>query len=347
MKRNFFIRNFEGEDLSEIFFISAIATILLIRLYLHLTGYPQIGGGGLHIAHMLWGGFFMLISITLLLNFLTTPLKKLAAFLGGVGFGTFIDELGKFITKDNDYFFQPAVSIIYVIFVLIYLSFRAIRRYNFSKEEYLVNALEVLKDLVIKHITADEKERAIQYLNSVRKDNLVLNLKSLFEKTKTVPSRDFILISKIDFFIRSVYRKLIHQPLFRKILVSFFIIYAVSSLFFSFSLTEMLAQTYHNQLGISLHTNVEGNTFGELGDLIFSTLSSVLIIIGAVLIYKSRLLAYRMFKLSVLISIFLTQFFVFYDIQFGALWGFFINLFILSLLNGMIQRELVLKTSTQ
>ncbi len=38
---------------------------------------PELGGHGLHIAHLLWGGFF-------------------------------IDELGKFITQDNDYFFKPA-----------------------------------------------------------------------------------------------------------------------------------------------------------------------------------------------------------------------------------------------
>jgi hypothetical protein len=43
--------------------IFAVATILIIRTHLWLTNYPQLGGNGLHIAHLLWGGLGMLIAI--------------------------------------------------------------------------------------------------------------------------------------------------------------------------------------------------------------------------------------------------------------------------------------------
>ena len=110
----------------EIFFVSAILSILGIRGFLKLTGYPQIGGEGLHIAHMLWGGLGMLVGILLLLVFWNVSVRWLAAFVGGIGFGTFIDELGKFVTDDNDYFFEPTFALIYVLFILILLGFRVL-----------------------------------------------------------------------------------------------------------------------------------------------------------------------------------------------------------------------------
>ena len=35
------------------------------RWYLQATGYPQVGGGELHIAHMLWGGFLLVVAALL------------------------------------------------------------------------------------------------------------------------------------------------------------------------------------------------------------------------------------------------------------------------------------------
>ena len=54
-------------DLLDTFLVSAIATLIVIRIFLEATGYPQLGGGGLHIAHVLWGGLGMLAAIVLLL----------------------------------------------------------------------------------------------------------------------------------------------------------------------------------------------------------------------------------------------------------------------------------------
>ena len=61
-----FVRNLEGSDLMEIFFVTAVASILAIRGFLHLTGYPQFSPGNLHIAHVLVGGLFMLVAMIIL-----------------------------------------------------------------------------------------------------------------------------------------------------------------------------------------------------------------------------------------------------------------------------------------
>src|SRR5688572_33482987 len=105
----------------EALLVAAVAALLAIRGYLAATGFPRVGGGGLHIAHMLWGGLLMLVAIVLLLSFLGKRTKWAAAIVGGIGFGTFIDELGKFITDDNDYFFRPTVGLLYIIFVVLFL----------------------------------------------------------------------------------------------------------------------------------------------------------------------------------------------------------------------------------
>lgn len=95
------LRNADAAALLETFFVTAVVSFLGIRAFLALTGYPRIGGGGLHIAHMLWGGLLMLLALGLLLLFLDRSLQWLAAAVAGLGFGTFIDEIGKFLTADN------------------------------------------------------------------------------------------------------------------------------------------------------------------------------------------------------------------------------------------------------
>jgi hypothetical protein len=41
--------------------------VLIARVFLAMTGFPQIGGGGLHVAHVLFGGILMLVAMFLLL----------------------------------------------------------------------------------------------------------------------------------------------------------------------------------------------------------------------------------------------------------------------------------------
>jgi hypothetical protein len=95
--------------------VSAVATVLLVRAFLALAGYPQIGGGGLHVAHVLWGGLLMLAGLVLLLSFAGPVVRPVAAVLSGMGLGLFIDEVGKFVTSDNNYFYRPAAALMYVV----------------------------------------------------------------------------------------------------------------------------------------------------------------------------------------------------------------------------------------
>ncbi len=114
------IRRETAQQHSETVIISFVITLLGIRLFLELTGYPQIGGGDLHIAHAIWGGLFLMVASLLALIFRNKSLLTLSSVLTGVGWAFFIDELGKFITADNDYFFRPAAPLIYLTFLCLW-----------------------------------------------------------------------------------------------------------------------------------------------------------------------------------------------------------------------------------
>ena len=104
------------------------ATVILTRLFLELSGYPQIGNGVLHIAHALWGRLLLIIAALLPLILVNDWALTLSAVLSGLGVGLFIDEVGKFITQRNDYFFPPAAPVIYGFFMILLLLLLAVRK---------------------------------------------------------------------------------------------------------------------------------------------------------------------------------------------------------------------------
>ena len=65
-------------------FVCAVATVLFTRALLAATGYPQVGGSSLHIAHVLWGGLLLLAALISALAFISPAVLPVAAVVGGV-----------------------------------------------------------------------------------------------------------------------------------------------------------------------------------------------------------------------------------------------------------------------
>lgn len=127
--------------------VSFGATVIGVRLFLQLTGYPQLGGGTLHIAHLLWGGLALFAAVLLVLIWDNPGAMSSAAVLSGIGIGLFIDEVGKFITSSNDYFYPPAAPIIYGLFLLTVLIYLYVRQPDADHpKRAILQALEDLQD---------------------------------------------------------------------------------------------------------------------------------------------------------------------------------------------------------
>lgn len=148
-------------------------TVVITRLYLMASGYPKIGGSTYHIAHALFGGLLLVISCVLQLMSSGRTAIVWAAILAGVGLGLFIDEVGKFITADNDYFFPLAAPIIYLAFLIIVAAARYAASRRLRSADLMLGALtEEVGDMVSARMTRRRRETLLAELDLVRVDRL-------------------------------------------------------------------------------------------------------------------------------------------------------------------------------
>lgn len=321
-----FVRNFRSGDLFEAFLVTAAVTILMVRGYLALTGYPQLGNDVLHIAHVLPGGLLMVAAIVLTLGFLNKEARAIAAVAGGIGFGLFIDELGKFLTKDVNYFFEPTVALIYVTFVVLFLIFRWIEERRATEQEYVINAIEAIKEVALHDLDRAERKMALAYLkHGSRNDPAVRKLRELLGDIKPASDEEPGFLVRCYRRLGREYRKLVRRPWFNRAVITLFVAGSVISL--GWAVFHILDRADHV-------------TFSEWGELLSTAAAGILVLLGAFrLVRGQRLAAYVMFQRSVLVYLLVTQFFVFYREQFAGLAGLIWALIVLVVLQYAIRQE--------
>ena len=169
-----------------IMLLSFALSVSLTRLFLALTGYPQLGGGELHISHVLWGGLFLFIGALLPLLVANRWVYRITAILAGIGIGLFIDEVGKFVTASYDYFYAPAAPIIYAFFlicVLIYVRISQPRPRHPRSELYAT--LELLEEVLDHDLDAKEqheiKNRLAYVIEQAGKPDLTRLAQDLYD----------------------------------------------------------------------------------------------------------------------------------------------------------------------
>lgn len=125
----------DAERYVQLSVLGLAASITLTRFILEATGYPQLGNETLHIAHCLYGGIILYIGCLLPLIYSNKWAFTWSGILSGAGMGLFIDEVGKFMTVNNDYFFPAAAPVIYGFFLLTVLLYVRIARRSNRIEE--------------------------------------------------------------------------------------------------------------------------------------------------------------------------------------------------------------------
>ncbi|MBN2677717.1 MAG: hypothetical protein JXR32_06590 [Anaerolineaceae bacterium] len=155
-------------------------TVAVTRLFLNITGYPKLGSGSLHISHVLWGGVFLFASVILLLAFINQRVFTLSAALSGVGVGLFIDEVGKFITSEYDYFVPTAAPIIYSFFLLTALVYSlVVHRKRSDSRLQLYGLLGDLEEILDLDYTDAEVKQLLSRLDTVQQDPAMTDLKPI------------------------------------------------------------------------------------------------------------------------------------------------------------------------
>ena len=301
--------------------LSFALSVSLTRLFLALTGYPQLGNSVLHISHVLWGGLLLFFAAMLPLILANRWVYRVSAIMAGVGIGLFIDEVGKFITQSYDYFFPPAAPIIYAFFLICVLAYLQIRRPGprHSRSE-LYTVMELMEEVLDHDLDFQEHNEIKKRLGFVieRDENpdltqLAVDLLDYFNDDQinlspTLPDWRQKISTRWQ-FIESKY---LSQQRLRKLLVYGIGILGVSSMIVS--------------VVTMLEFSPSSSSWTDPEVYWFAALQAVHLICGAVLLYSAYQLrngheqrGLRLSNIILLVYLTIINLFLFYYYQFAII----------------------------
>jgi hypothetical protein len=297
----------------ELFLGTAIATVLVVRSALAATGYPQVGGNGLHVAHVLYGGLLMGAAIVTVEILPGTRARLHAAFIGGIGFGLFIDEVGKFLTKDVNYFFRPAVAIIYAVFVLFYVIVReVVLRRPLTEPRRIAIAAVAASDLALGQLDSAGQEYALSLLDGVTAGPLSGGIRSVLTGADSAQVRPQTRATRFRERLLSAARVAVDHPFFLPGLQLLFLLQILGMV------GQLLLVILRPDIGLG-----RGSHVTDLGTEISTAVSAVYALGGIWFMHRGDVqAAIRLLYRSALVTLLFTQVFVFVRYEWSGLLGF-------------------------
>ena len=306
-------------------FVCAVATVVLTRSFLAATGYPQVGNAKLHIAHVLYGGLLMLAALMTTLAFLSPAAQPLAAVAGGAGFGLFIDEVGKFVTRDVDYFYKPAIAIIYVTFCVMFGVIRWLSRRGFNAEEATLIAIDALERSAVGSLRDDRRRRVLALLRSSGADGeLAREVAGLLERCAALPDAQPTATARLEHRAERAWDALTSYRLFRRGL---------------FALLGIAAAISAAEAGWLLRHGLGALSFSERAFTLTTVAADALLLVGALRLSRSLLSALRWYDHAVLLEITVGQVFLYGSEQLAATLNLVALILVWLVLRWAIERE--------
>ncbi len=323
-------RSYDLQQQLTLLFVTAVSTVLLTRSFLAATGYPQVGSSTLHIAHVLYGGLLLTAALIAMLAFLSPATKPAAAVAGGIGFGLFIDEVGKFVTKDVNYFYRPAIAIIYVSFVVLFGVIRVLARRRFRGDEAVLIGLDSLQHAAVGTLTEERRARTLALLDSTGAEGALADgVRDLLRAARTTHVRPGVgerLVARG----RAAWLLLVAHPRFRLLVFSLLVAGVAVSI---------------GETGWLLRHGVGRLSFSGRAYALTTLAADAMLVVGALALERSVLAALRWYEHAVLLQIVVGQIFLYSSEQLAATLNLFALLVFWFLLRWGIHFELGRKGS--
>lgn len=321
------------------FLIWAVLSLLSTRLFLYLTGNFALGRGDWHIAHVLWGGLFMLLAIIIFLIFSGKSSLKYASIFAGIGWGMFIDEIGKYLTRDNNYWFRPAIIFIYISFILLFFLYRILEKKKTPTRSVLWHALlEDCQELVNDDLEIKEKRELLQKIKALEnfslsssEKKLLLSLKTSVENTP--PKNDRKIFSFSRFLATSL--NITYNRLFKRRLI-FYGLFVYSLWYIGDKLVDALHFLFYSDKLILLQNYYHHYDFFSKADVYMISLKFIVEVISALLFaiglyfwfHRKYIKGIKFYQFGLLTNILIGSIFKFYFEQFSGVFSLIIALVI-------------------
>ncbi|MDR3574831.1 MAG: hypothetical protein P4L50_13285 [Anaerolineaceae bacterium] len=259
---------------------------------------------------------------------------NLDALLAGIGVGLFIDEVGKFITRTNNYFYPSAAPIIYAFFlitVLVYVRTRARRKKDPRAQLYYI--FQDLEEVLDQDLSKEERNHIISILNQVIKEDsrpdltkLAINLREFVENDLNYLAKEEISIWKRWLHrIRNLEKRHLNQRLYRILLIFGLLAWSLWTLSFPFNMLVRIGTPARMQIVLSqlannqLVRNASGLNWFEARIGLQGTIGLVLLVAAVLFIFAKDRHAGSIAYTGLLFSLTIVSLLLFYFDQFATI----------------------------